>query len=444
MPERDPPVATPHAAGRLLRGDGEALPVAERLAEEGDRVAALVCGYWRQAADADCALEHLHRAADAGNPVAEGVIARRPGLQAVNAAIAGLPRWVEPVVQPLVVVLLVATLAGALAWVWWGADTPRFMYDDALVALREGDLRGAKLALGEVSRTYTRSRWAPRAKGGSLVLRGWELWKSGSFEAAQAAVQEAGQYPTEDFADRYEQLQRTLAAEQEAQELHEQGLAAERTHDFAGARTYYRRVLNEYKHCRYAQPSRQRLEALPEAERLYEQARAALRTRDWDRTVELCRQIEALDIRSYKVAVTAAEACEGYASPRWSLAALWWSKALSIHDTPDVQRRALNAARHCSAANRDPLEIRTSGMLVAEDRARIEVTLRNVGDHALWGIRFVVTTGAEMQAYNELVIPNADDALEPGESRSFTAEVLMYGSRSYGYHYSDVRKLKRR
>jgi len=215
-------------------------------------------------------------------------------------------------------------------------------------------------------------------------------------------------------------------------------------HNFADARTRYNRILQEYRFCRCADSARQRLQALDEAEALYRQARAALAARQWDRTVELCQKIEDLDVHSYKVAVTAAEACEGYASPRWSLAALWWSKAQSIHDTPDVRKRALNAARKCTVANRDPIEISASGVLTSADRARVDVTLRNTGDYPLWGIRFTITTGGDMQAYNELVIPDKVDALQPGESRSFSAYVRLYGSRNYGYHYSDVRKLRRR
>jgi tetratricopeptide (TPR) repeat protein len=329
-------------------------------------------------------------------------------------------------------------------WVWWGADTPRFMYDDAIAALRAGDLRAAKLALTEISRTYTRSRWAPRAKAGSLVLRGWELWEAGSFEAAGKCVEEAGQYPLGEFQDRYDQLTKTLEAELAAQRLHTSAIDAEKVHDFPAARSGYRRILRDYGFCRCAESAGQRLNTLGKAEALYPQARAALSAGQWDRTVELCRQIEKLDVQSYKVAVTAAEACEGYASPRWCLAALWWSKAQRIHDTPDVRKRALNAARKCAATNRDPIEISTSGVLVSADRAQIEVTLRNVGDHPLWGIRFEITTGGDVPAYNQLVIPDSDDALQPGQSRSFSADVSLYGSRSYSYGYSDVRKLKRR
>ncbi|MBM3500176.1 MAG: hypothetical protein FJX74_16085 [Armatimonadetes bacterium] len=445
MDKPNAPRRRPWGAARdLLSGKGEALAEAERLAGQGDRVAALVCAQWRQQDDPERALGHLAQAAEAGNSVARGVVSRAPGLRALNATVARLPHRMEPVVQPLVIAALVVVVLGLGAWVWWGADTPRFMYDEALTALRAGDLRAAKLALAEISRTYTRSRWAPRAKGGSLVLRGWELWQGGSFEAAGRCVDEAAQYPTGDFEDRHRQLQRTLAAELAAQQLHGSAVEAEKRHDFSAARGLYGRVLKEYGFCRCAKSAARRRAALDEAEDVYEQARAALRARNWDRTIDLCRRIEALDLRSYKVAVTAAEACEGYASPRWCLAALWWSKAESTHATPDVRRRALNAARKCSAANRDPVEVSTSGELLSGDHARIDVTVRNVGDHALWGIRFVITTGAEMQAYNELVIPDKGNALEPGERRSFSAEVQLYGSRSYGYHYSDVRKLTRR
>ena len=445
MSAGDEPGSRPSEAVRdLLRGEATALAEAERLAARGDRVAALACGYWHQQADEGKALQHLTRAAEAGNVVAEGVVARGPALQTLNAAISRLPRLVEPVVHPVVAGGFVVALLGLLVWVWWGADTPRFMYDDAIAALRAGDLRAAKLALAEISRTYTRSRWAPRAKGGSLVLRGWELWEAGSFEAAGQCVDEAAQYPLDHFEDRYEQLKRTVEAERAAQRLYAGGIEAEKVHDFPEARSQYQKVLREYRFCRCAPEAGERLKALGKAETLYREARAALAAREWARTAELCRQVEELDVRSYKVAVTAAEAYEGYSTPRWCLAALWWAKAQSIHDTPDVRKRALNAARKCTAISRDPLEASASGVLVSADRARIDVTLRNVGDRPLWGIRFVITTGGDVPAYDELVIPDKDDALRPGQSRSFSAYVTLYGSRSYGYHYSDVRKLTRR
>jgi len=445
MPELDEPPRPPMTSpSQVLRGEPEALAEVERLAARGNRVAALVSGYWHQRHDQAKALAYLSQAADGGNPVAEQVVARSAALETLNGRIARLPRLVEPVVQPLIVGAFIALVALVLVWVWWGADTPRFLYDDALQALNKGDLHAAKLGLSQIARTYPRSRWSPRAKGGALVLQGWEDWEAGNFEAAGANVDEAGKYPLADFNDRYQQLKRTVAAEREAASLYNAGMQAEKLHDFDQARALYGRILSQYDYCHCAGEARKRQEAVNQADQLYRQARAALAADRPGRCIELCRRIEQLGVGSYKVCATVAEAYESQDPHRWSLAALWWQKADGIHHTDDLYRRWLRAAEKARRQDVDPVKIEVSGTFVGPDRARFSIRYTNLGEFPLWGIRLVLVNGSDAIIYNQVLVPDKDNALEPGETRSLTTYADMLGSSSFKSSWSDWHKLKRR
>jgi len=77
QPDKASRAADGIAIADLLRGNAASLEKVESQAKQGNRVAALACGYWHQARDAATAVSYIRQAAEAGNSAAAALCSWR-------------------------------------------------------------------------------------------------------------------------------------------------------------------------------------------------------------------------------------------------------------------------------------------------------------------------------------------------------------------------------